>query len=95
MLQLLISGKERRQRLKSDGPLKIQIMITKIMSVAAYSPFKRKPHKMVNHTQTICWLLPTNCLSMFDHLVGLALKGLSLSSPILMSESFLLWDQTS
>ena len=29
---------------------------------------------MVKHTQTIRWLLPTNCLSMFDHLVGLALK---------------------
>ena len=65
------------------------------MSVAAYSPFKHKSHKMVNHTQTICWLLPMNCLSMFDHLVGLALKGLSLASPILISESFLLWDQTS
>ena len=29
---------------------------------------------MAKHTQTI---LPTNCLSVFDHFVGLALKGLS------------------
>ena len=39
-------------------------------------PFKRQPHKMVKHTQTIRRLLLTNCLSVFDHFVGLALKGL-------------------
>ena len=32
---------------------------------------------MVNHTQTIRWLLQTNCLSGFGHLMGLALKGLN------------------
>ena len=32
--------------------------------------------KMVKHTQTICWLLPTNCLSVFEHFVGLTLKVL-------------------
>ena len=31
---------------------------------------------MVKHTQTICWVLPTNSLSVFDHFVGLALKEL-------------------
>ena len=31
---------------------------------------------MVRHTQTIRRLLPTNCLSVFEHFVGLALKGL-------------------
>ena len=31
---------------------------------------------MVKHTQTICRQQPTNCLSVFDHFVGLALKGL-------------------
>ena len=36
-----------------------------------------QPHKMVKHTQTICPLLPTNCLSMLDDYVGLALKGLA------------------
>ena len=41
-------------------------------------PFKRQPHKMVKHTQTICQLLPTNCLSMFDYFVGLAFKGIIL-----------------
>ena len=32
---------------------------------------------MVKHTQTIRRELPTNCLSVFDHFVGLALKGLN------------------
>ena len=31
---------------------------------------------MVKHTQTIRPLLPSNCLSVFDHFVGLARKGL-------------------
>ena len=34
---------------------------------------------MVKHT-TICWVLPTNCLSVIDHFVGFTLKGLSLVS---------------
>ena len=33
---------------------------------------------MVKHTQTIRLILPTNCLSLFDHFVGLTLKGLKL-----------------
>ena len=32
---------------------------------------------MVKHTQPIRWLLPKNCLSVFNHFVGLALKGLT------------------
>ena len=32
---------------------------------------------MVKHTQTIRPLLPTNCLSVFDHFVGLTLKELT------------------
>ena len=31
---------------------------------------------MVKHSQTIRRLLPTNCLSVFDHFVGFALKGM-------------------
>ena len=38
--------------------------------------FKCRPHKMVKHTQTICRLLPTSCLSVCDHFMGLVLKGL-------------------
>ena len=32
---------------------------------------------MVCHTQTIRWLSPTTCLSVFNHFVGLAFKELS------------------
>ena len=32
---------------------------------------------MVKHTHTIRRFLPTNCLSVFDHFVGLALKALT------------------
>ena len=46
-------------------------------SVLLKLTFKRQPHKMVKHTQTICRLLPTNCLSVFDHFVGLTLKELT------------------
>ena len=31
---------------------------------------------MAKHTQTFCQLLPTNCLSVFNHFMGLALEGL-------------------
>ena len=33
---------------------------------------------MFKHTQTIHWQQPTNCLIMFDHFVGLVLKGLNM-----------------
>ena len=33
---------------------------------------------MVKNTQTIVGKLPTSCLSVFDHFVGLARKGLKL-----------------
>ena len=38
---------------------------------------KRQPHKMVKHTQIIRRLLPTNCLSVFEHFVGSVLKWLN------------------
>ena len=33
-------------------------------------PFKRKPHIMEKNTQKIRQLLPTNCLRVVDHFVG-------------------------
>ena len=43
----------------------------------SFQPFKRQLHKMVEHSQTIRRLLPTNCLNVCDHFVGLALKRLT------------------
>ena len=40
------------------------------------SAFGDQPLKMVRHTQTIRRILVANCLSFFDHLVGLTLKRL-------------------
>ena len=40
-----------------------------------FQPLKRQPHKMARDIQTIRRLLPTNCLSVFDHFVRLALEG--------------------
>ena len=45
-----------------------------LVGIRRHQPFNRQPHKMVKHTQKN---LPKNCLSVFDHFVGLALKGLS------------------
>ena len=39
---------------------------------------------MVKHTQTIRRQQPTNCLSVFGHFVGLALKGLINLQPHLL-----------
>ena len=38
---------------------------------------------MIKHTQTIRQQQPTNCLSVFDHFVGLALKGLNILRQVL------------
>ena len=46
------------------------------IEIEIYEPFKHQTHRMVKHTQTICRKQPTNCLSVFDHFVGFALKVL-------------------
>ena len=40
-----------------------------------------QPHKMVKHTQTIRRQETTNYLSVFDHFLGLAIKGLTSPRP--------------
>ena len=56
----------------------------------------RQPQKMVKRTQTIRRLLPTNCLSVFNHFVRLPLKGLTIAVRILpfknKKEKWLLYD---
>ena len=46
----------------------------------AFLTFKRQHHKIVKHTQTIRQQQPANCLSVFDHCLGLAFKGLILTN---------------
>ena len=38
-------------------------------------PFKRQPHKILNTLKQFIGKLPMNSLSVFDHFVGLTLKG--------------------
>ena len=52
------------------------VIFTAAVNRSSKQLFKHQPHKMVKHTHTICQLLPTNCLSVLDHFVELALKGL-------------------
>ena len=47
---------------------------------------------MVKHTHTIRRQKPTNCLSVFDHFAGLALKGLSYRNHKNFDESTFLKD---
>ena len=44
--------------------------------IRVYYSSDRLPYKIIKHTQTISRQHPTNCSSVFDHFVGLALKGL-------------------
>ena len=44
------------------------------MFVVIYLILKRQPHKMVKYSQIVCRQQPTNCLSVFDHIMGLVLK---------------------
>ena len=48
-----------------------------VHNISLINPLSANPHKMVKHTETVHCLLFTNCLSVFDHFVGLALKGLN------------------
>ena len=42
----------------------------------SYETFQHQTDNMIKHTQAIRWKESTNCLSVLDHFVGLALKGL-------------------
>ena len=60
---------------------KLQKTIKSGVTCLPYSyPFKRQSNKMVKHTERIRRLLPTNCLGVFDHFVGLVLKGLKIAT---------------
>ena len=56
--------------------LKSQVYVAVFLDLSQSScvlnPFKHQLYKMIKHTQINCRLLPTNCLSVFDHFLGLA-----------------------
>ena len=57
-----------------------------VTAVSALSPLNANPTKWSN-TQTIRQLLSTNCLSVFDHFIGLALKGLTIELFFIMLQN--------
>ena len=75
--------------IKSVGQAEINVIADQISKIIKYvilaewefskffNPLSAKPTKWSKHTQIIRRLLPTNYLNVFDHFVGLALKGLT------------------
>ena len=53
-------------------------LLEKLCIFAGIRNLLTQPNKMVKRTQTFRRLLPTNCLSEFDHFMRLTLKGLIL-----------------
>ena len=49
-----------------------------LVSTVNFSPLSATPPKWSNTLKQFVGKLPANCLSVFDHLVGFALKGLVL-----------------
>ena len=49
-------------------------------TLATINPLNANPTKWSNTLKQFVGKLPTNCLSAFDHFVGLALKGLTTES---------------
>ena len=54
--------------------------------------FKRQSHEMVKHTQTIRRQQRTNCVSVFDHFMGLVLRGLNVNLYCLCFEVVVNWN---
>ena len=77
-LVLMFSGcLEREQRHKMGYQLKNSNWTRISRSNKFINPLSVNPKNGHTHTQTIRLLLPTNCLSVFDYFVGLALEGSS------------------
>ena len=58
----------------------------KVVNKVILNPLSANPTKWSNTLKQFVGKLPTNCLSVFDHFVGLALKGLN---PVTYYESCL------
>ena len=54
------------------------IFFSRTFDLLLLNPLSANPTKWSNTLKTIRRQKPTNCLSVFDHFVGLALKGLTL-----------------
>ena len=57
-------------------------------------PLSTNPTKWSNTLKQFVGYLPTNCLSVFDHFVGLALKGLKNTARAKITTSTVDWKRT-
>ena len=57
-----------------------EIVNIPIMNWYSVNPLRANPTKWLNTLKQFAGNLPTNCLSVFDHFVGLALKELNQES---------------
>ena len=53
------------------------VVKAKCAKVAMINPLSANPIKWSNILKQFVGFLPTNCLSVFDHIVGLAVQGLT------------------
>ena len=60
--------------------IKLRWNITQKFTIVAFNPLNANPKKWSNTLKRFVASFPTNCLSVFDHFVGLALKGLRFTS---------------
>ena len=63
-------------------------MLPLVDSVKNFNCLSSNPTKWSNTLKQVVGNLPTNCLSVFDHFVGLVRKGLTYSKKMLMLSNF-------
>ena len=63
-------------RFHESNSIYLQILKWIFLIYNSFNPLSANPTKWSQHIQTICQQQPMNCLSVFDHFVGLALKVL-------------------
>ena len=84
--------------LRGKGMINIMTIVDMVISPhnifkyepSCFYPFKRQSHKWPNKLKQSVGKLPTNCLSVFDHLLELALKGLNYCR-LLQFQSWITW----
>ena len=62
----------------------------KRVNIPSFNPLSANPTKWSNTFKRFIGNLPTNCLSVFDHFMGLALKGLRLAIVLKLQRQFLI-----
>ena len=84
----LFCEKKNAKRLSNIFERVLSTLLRCAFSSMSLKPLSANPTKWSN-TQTICRLLPTNCLSVFDDLVGLTLARFNVGLDFRINPDFL------